>query len=73
MGPPTDEAWAEARGLLECSRRAVELELAAFDEARLDQPVAGQTYSAYVLAHGAAQHALYHAGQIALLKKSLLG
>jgi uncharacterized damage-inducible protein DinB len=73
MGPPTDEAWTEARGLLECSRRAVENALAAIDEARLDQPVVGQSYSAYVMAHGACQHALYHAGQIALLKKAALG
>jgi hypothetical protein len=73
MGPPTDEAWTEARGLLECSRRAVENALDTFDDARLDQPVVGQAYSAYVMVHGACQHALYHAGQIALLKKAALG
>ena len=73
MGPPTDEAWTEARGLLECSRRAVERALETLDPARLDQPVVGQEYSAYVMVHGVCQHALYHAGQIALLKKAALG
>ncbi len=29
----------------------------------------GASYSLYVLLHGVAQHDLYHAGQIALLKK----
>ncbi len=37
----------------------------------LDQPVAGRTYSVYKLVHGVIQHNLYHAGQIALLKKML--
>ena len=30
----------------------------------------GQDYSAYVLLHGVVQHNLYHAGQLALLKKA---
>jgi len=37
----------------------------------LDKPVAGRRYSVYVLVHGVIQHNLYHAGQIALLKKML--
>ena len=36
---------------------------------QLDQPVAGKRYSHYTLVHGVIQHNLYHAGQIALLKK----
>ena len=41
---------------------------AAFDPARLEQKPAGGA-TAYVLMHGAIQHDLYHAGQIAVLKK----
>ena len=37
----------------------------------LDKNVAGKKYSVYVLVHGLVQHNLYHAGQIALLKKML--
>lgn len=36
---------------------------------QLDQKVPGRKYTNYVLVHGAIQHNLYHAGQIALLKK----
>jgi len=36
----------------------------------LDKPVAGGRYSVYVLVNGLIQHNLYHAGQIALLKKA---
>ena len=35
----------------------------------LDQVVAGQTTTVYTTVHGAIQHNLYHAGQIALLRK----
>lgn len=37
----------------------------------LDKPVPGARYSVYALVHGLIQHNLYHAGQIALLKKAL--
>jgi uncharacterized damage-inducible protein DinB len=33
----------------------------------------GHEYSAYVLLHGVVQHNLYHAGQLALLKKAIRG
>jgi uncharacterized damage-inducible protein DinB len=33
----------------------------------------GQEYSAYVLLHGVVQHNLYHAGQLAMLKKAIRG
>ena len=36
----------------------------------LDRIVAGRDYSVYFMLHGVLQHSLYHAGQIALLKKA---
>jgi uncharacterized damage-inducible protein DinB len=39
----------------------------------LDEAVPGKPYTAYVMLEGIIQHNLYHAGQIALLKKSLAG
>ena len=42
-----------------------------FDPARLQDTVPGRTYDFYHLFHGMTQHALYHAGQIALLKKTV--
>jgi hypothetical protein len=38
----------------------------------LDKIVAGRKYTTYVMLHGVIQHNLYHAGQIAILKKTIL-
>ena len=38
---------------------------------RLRDAVPGRSYDFYYLFHGIVQHSLYHAGQIALLKKAL--
>ena len=69
---PTEANWRAAvdalRRLNADARRAV----AAFDAARLDQPlVADPPYSAYVQFIGLTQHDLYHAGQIAILKRAM--
>jgi hypothetical protein len=67
---PTEEAWREAKAEM---ARAVD-DLAAVIEAlpaeRLEETVAGKSYSVAVMLHGAVQHSLYHAGQMALLKKA---
>ena len=43
-----------------------------FPEARLDEPLVSEVpYSAYTQFIGITQHNLYHAGQIALLKRAL--
>ena len=66
--------WASAvralGGLHEELRRAV----SSFPAERLDEPlVAEPPYSAYIQFIGITQHDLYHAGQIALLKRALAG
>lgn len=66
----SDEAW---RATLEANKRnhAELLEtVAALDEERLSEIVSGKPYSIYFMLHGVIQHDLYHAGQIALLKKA---
>ena len=40
-------------------------------ESRLDEPIMDGGSTVYVSLHGVIQHNLYHAGQIALLKKSV--
>jgi hypothetical protein len=48
--------------------------VAGFDPARLGRPlVADSPYSAFAQFIGLTQHDLYHAGQIALLKRALAG
>ena len=36
----------------------------------LGEPTEGQRYTVYEMLHGVLQHDLYHAGQIAILKKA---
>ena len=43
--------------------------VAGLPESRLWDRVPGKRYDFYFMLHGVAQHALYHAGQIAILKK----
>ncbi len=69
---PTEENWHAAvtalRELNEQARDAV----GRFATARLDEPlVAEAPYTAWVQFVGLTQHDLYHAGQIALLKRAL--
>lgn len=67
---PSVEAWSRAIGKLKITQSALEEALDAFPEERLGATVPGREYSFYFLLHGIAQHNLYHAGQIALLKKA---
>lgn len=39
------------------------------DDSRLDEPIIEGMSSTYVTLHGVIQHSLYHAGQIAILRK----
>ncbi|MDX6692914.1 MAG: hypothetical protein QOF02_517 [Blastocatellia bacterium] len=68
--PDTSEtAWREALTKLEGGHKQLRATLRNLTDADLDKLVAGQQYSFYFLLHGVIQHDLYHAGQIALLKK----
>jgi uncharacterized damage-inducible protein DinB len=66
-----DGAWRTAQDRLEGAYHAL---VAALDDAVdrvLEGPVPGQSYSGYIMLHGAVQHTLYHTGQLALLKKAI--
>ena len=71
-----DHAWQEALGRLDASHQRLLQALESVDPARLDakigdsrNPAMGSGMTAYATLQGVAQHAMYHAGQIALLKK----
>jgi uncharacterized damage-inducible protein DinB len=68
-------AWENTkRRLTEVHRRLLDA-LTTVDDSRLDQPIipsAETSFSTvYVTLHGGVQHSLYHAGQIAMLKKAI--
>ena len=67
---PSEAAWKTAIAGLVQGHEALRRTISRLDDARLLGPVPGRPYTAYVLLHGVIQHGLYHAGQIALLKKA---
>lgn len=74
--PPIPEvsagAWSAALQELREAHEELERAVAGLPDSRLDAPIAeGSSSSLYVTLHGVVQHDLYHAGQIALLKKGI--
>ncbi|HWO01375.1 MAG TPA: DinB family protein [Blastocatellia bacterium] len=68
----SDAAWRATIDAIKNSHTALLETVAGLDEARLSEIVPGKPYSVYFMLHGVIQHDLYHAGQIALLKKAAL-
>jgi uncharacterized damage-inducible protein DinB len=72
--PPVDEtdeqAWTQTKEALRQSYAELCAAISQLDESRLDQPIIEGMSTVYVTLHGIVQHTLYHAGQIAILKKA---
>jgi len=70
-----ETAWEKTKQELIDTHQQLLQALTSVDDSRLDQPIINDpqtTYSSvYVTLHGGVQHDLYHAGQIAILKKAL--
>ena len=67
-------AWRRTLSHLEKTHNDLINAVAAFPDSRLQDQVPGKTedyYDFYYMFSGIVQHELYHAGQIALLKKAL--
>jgi uncharacterized damage-inducible protein DinB len=68
----TEENWQRTRQELELLNKQLRQAVRDFPDARLDAPLVPEVpYTAYVQFIGVTQHNLYHAGQIALLKRAL--
>ncbi len=63
------DAWRAALEALRRGHDALRLAARGVAPARLDEHLGDARVTRYVLLHGVAQHDLYHAGQIALLRK----
>ena len=72
--PPVNDAseaaWQATLQSLAASNHSLRESIKQIDDAKLEETVPGQNYNNYFMLHGAIQHDLYHAGQIALLKKA---
>ncbi|MBV8855736.1 MAG: DinB family protein [Acidobacteria bacterium] len=66
-----EEAWDAARRKLTETYVALREAVLQLDDAQLDEPILPNMSTRYVSLHGAVQHTLYHAGQIALVRKAL--
>ena len=71
MGETDEAAWERVKALLVDGHRRLRAAIAVTDESRLNEPILPGMPSVYVTLHGVIQHDLYHAGQIAILKKAL--
>lgn len=67
---PTDSAWREAVKMLRATHTDLIQRVTAMKEARLNDRVPGKDYDLRFMLTGAVQHAAYHGGQVALLKKA---
>jgi uncharacterized damage-inducible protein DinB len=65
-------AWKQAIAYLKKTHKDLVRTVAALPDTRLGERVPGKHYNVYVMLHGVTQHELYHAGQIAILKKTRL-
>lgn len=77
IGDTGEAEWERAKAtLIEVHRRLLAV-IATTEDSRLDQPIIDSAEipasSTYVTLHGGVQHSLYHAGQIAILKKAIQG
>jgi|SRR5262245_44246887 len=68
---PAPAAWKAALGRLAASQRRFRAAVVKFPEAQLGRVRSNASSPWYVLIHGQIQHQLYHAGQIAMLRRGL--
>jgi len=73
--PPAEDlsetAWKKSKAALERSHQALVEAISRVPASRLDEPILKCKSTVFVTLHGVIQHDLYHAGQIAILKKAL--
>ena len=70
MNDISEGAWDEAIERLKTGHKKLAQRIAVLTDADLLNKVPGRDHTVYMTVHGLIQHNLYHAGQIAILKKS---
>ena len=66
----SESAWRTALENLQRQHQELLRVIADMPDRRLSEQVPGKDYDFYFLLHGTVQHALYHAGQIVMLKRA---
>ena len=66
-----ENAWQDAQNQLESGYQKLTAKIMELSDDDLEQLIVpGKPYNLYFMIHGVIQHNLFHAGQIALLKKA---
>ncbi|HEV8428382.1 MAG TPA: DinB family protein [Pyrinomonadaceae bacterium] len=77
LNDTSEASWESTKQQLIKTHRELLDAIANLDESRLNDPIITNSIASYstvyVTLHGGVQHDLYHAGQIAILKKALEG
>jgi hypothetical protein len=73
VGGTTDNDWRAAVSRMDRTASALQSAVLKLEDRRLgaDLPGDNDTWTTYITLHGTAQHVLYHAGQVAVLRKAL--
>ena len=66
----SDAAWRQAVETLQRNHQELIKTVSGLTESQFSDPVPGKPYDVLFMLHGAVQHAAYHGGQIALLKRA---
>jgi DinB superfamily len=67
----SEDEWSAAKVHLFDTAEHLADAVQGFSDERLTEIVPGRDYDFYYLFHGVVQHSLYHAGQIAMLKRAV--
>ena len=67
----SEAAWRNLLDDLRLSQKNLRVAIEGMDADRLAEPAPGRFYPCYQMLYGIIHHLLYHAGQIALLKRAL--
>jgi uncharacterized damage-inducible protein DinB len=70
---PTEANWGQAMAGVALVHEVLVNTVESLPDSRLWERVPGKKYDFYHMLHGVVQHELYHAGQIAILKKAYNG
>jgi uncharacterized damage-inducible protein DinB len=66
----SEAAWRKTVDALKQTHEQLLKTISTVPDSRLTERVPGKNYDVYTMLHGATQHALYHAGQMAVLKRA---
>lgn len=68
---PIEAKWQSLLSQLVENQKSILKSLEDWEDSQLDDVVPGREYNYYTLLHGIIEHDIYHAGQIALIRKAL--